>query len=126
MIPLRTQSPTLGTIVRWVLYVALAIGLLWYGIHQARLLIAGPTLTLDEVAVVHEAQVTTVSGVAQNVTSLSLNGRPIFTDEAGRFSERLVLERGYTIMTVRARDRYGREQVLTRPLVYAPAYRAQN
>lgn len=98
-------------------------GLIWYGFFQARLLIAGPSLSLDEtLPVSYTERVITLTGSAQNVSTITLNGRLIFTDDSGRFSERLVLERGYTIMTLRAVDRYGRAVTLEQPLVYAPAY----
>lgn len=97
--------------------------LLWYGAFQARLFIAGPSLTLStNTVVLHDTRVTTLRGTARNVTAISLNDRPIFTDDEGNFREQLVLEYGYTILTLRAEDRYGRKKVLTQPFVYTPAY----
>jgi hypothetical protein len=59
-----------------------------------------------------------VVGEAKNVSYLSLNGRQIFTDESGTFSEKLLLPYGYTIMTLKARDRFGRSRTYTLELVY--------
>lgn len=113
----------LGTLLKGVLIAGIIGLLLWYGYRQAHLLITGPTLALTEtVPVVQHEPTTEITGIARNVTAITLNGRPIFTNESGVFTERLVLERGYTIMTIRAHDRYGREAVLTHPFVYAPVY----
>ena len=47
-----------------------------------------------------------------------MNGRPIVTSETGVFREPIVLENGYTIMRIEARDRFGRITFLERPFVY--------
>lgn len=114
---------TLGTLLKWCGALALLGALLWYGFFQARALIEGPILAVDEaVAATHDERMVTVTGTARNVTAVTLNDRPISTDESGRFSVRLVLENGYTIMTLRAEDRYGRHVTVAQPFVYAPAY----
>lgn len=59
-----------------------------------------------------------LSGVAENVTSLTLNGRPIMTDRAGNFTEGIVLENGYSVVSLDARDRFGREVHWETPVVY--------
>lgn len=93
-----------------------------YVFFQARFLIAGPQIALAEEAPIHNNErVITLSGSAFNITHLWLNDRPIFTDENGQFKEALVLENGYTIATLRAKDRYGRETRVERPYVYTPA-----
>jgi hypothetical protein len=56
-----------------------------------------------------EDRVVTLTGKAINVAWISLNDRPIFIDEKGNWSEKLIAPPGYSIMTVKARDRFGRE-----------------
>lgn len=62
-----------------------------------------------------------LSGTAYNISHLWLNDRPIYTDAKGNFKEALVLENGYTISTLRAEDRYGRETKVKKEFVYVPA-----
>lgn len=101
---------------------ALSLAFLFYVHYQARNLLAGPEIALStEVAPVQTARTVALSGLAQNIVSLHMNGREIFTDEAGNFSESLVLEDGYTIMTLTAQDRFGRSTSLTKAFVYTPA-----
>lgn len=96
--------------------------IVYYVIFQARFLITGPQIILtNEPSSQHNERVITLEGTAFNITRLWLNDRPIFTDEQGNFKEALVLENGYTIATLRATDRYGRETRVVRSFVYTPA-----
>jgi hypothetical protein len=89
---------------------------------QARFLITGPQIVLAFEPPTHQNErVVTLEGQAFNITHLWLNDRPIFTDEKGNFKEALVLENGYTITTLRAKDRYSRETRVVRSFVYTPA-----
>ncbi len=110
---------------RTVLLILLGLGLIaliaGYIVFQARFLIAGPQIDLlAEPAIQHNTRTIVLSGVAHNITHLWLNDRQIFTDPSGYFNEALVLENGYTIATLKARDRFGRETRVERPYVYTP------
>ena len=88
---------------------------------QARFLIEGPRVIIDqEPSSVENIRVVTISGSARNIAKITLNDRQIFTDRAGYFREALVLENGYTIATIKAVDRYGRETRVVRSFVYTP------
>lgn len=50
----------------------------------------------------------TMSGGSRNIAWIELNGRQIFTDENGFWNEKLLVSDGPSIMTVKARDRFGR------------------
>ncbi len=123
MLP-RLSSPTIEFRTILITFGSLLLAALaaFYIIFQARFLIAGPQITLThEAATTQNTRVIALEGTAYNITHLWLNNRPIFTDEAGHFKEALVLENGYTIATLRAKDRYGRETRVARPYVYTPA-----
>lgn len=96
--------------------------LLAYIVFQARFLLIGPQITLtDSLPLRQNERRVYLTGVTHNISHLWLNDRPIFTNAEGIFKEALVLENGYTIATLRAEDRYGRETVVTQPFVYTPA-----
>ncbi len=98
-----------------------------YVLFQARFLIAGPQIFLVNGPPIHNnTRVIKLTGTAYNITHLWLNDRPIYTDEAGHFTEALVLENGYTVATLRAKDRYGRETRVERAFVYTPASFTKN
>lgn len=122
MNPIRISSVTPLQIIKSVFLIAFLGLALWYGQYQARFLLAGPQLVLmSPEEQVHEERIVLLEGKAENSTEIRLNGRAINTTEDGYFSEKLVLENGYTIMTLHAKDRYGRATTLTRHFVYKPA-----
>lgn len=53
----------------------------------------------------------TIKGKTGNIASLYLNGRKIYVNEEGLFSEELLLPLGYSIIEVRAVDREKDETV---------------
>lgn len=94
---------------------------LWYVAFQARFMIEGPMVTLTpEPQTVSKDRIVVLTGKTENITSLTVNGRAIATDPEGNFSEPVILENGYTIMSIDAKDRYGRSVHVERPLVFAP------
>ncbi|HYC83482.1 MAG TPA: hypothetical protein VEB60_03000 [Candidatus Paceibacterota bacterium] len=97
-------------------------GVASYALFRAYNLIAGPSLEIQEP--ISGSTVTdpliTIKGTAKRIAKLSLNNRQIFTDEEGRFDETLLLAEGYTILTVRTEDRFGRKVRKTIELIYQP------
>jgi len=82
-----------------------------YALFQARFIILGPQISISYPAdgTTATSSVITVTGTARNTTFISLDDRPIFLDEHGNFSEKLVLPEGQSTIMMRARDRFGRE-----------------
>ncbi len=93
-----------------------------YGMYQARNMLRGPQVVID--APLNGAHFTdpliTISGVAHNIASISLNDRPIFVDQKGVFAEKLLLPAGYTIMKMHAQDKFGRETEQLLEFTYTP------
>ncbi len=93
-----------------------------YAYFQSREYLQGPVLTIDEPlsGSLSTTSLIALHGTAKNVAFLTLNGRQIFTDELGRFSESLLLSEGYSIMTLEAKDRFGHTKTKKLELVYKP------
>lgn len=98
-----------------------ALGALFvaYVLFQARYLILGPGISVKSHAdgAVATTSIVALAGTARNAAWLTLNGRQIFTDEKGSWSEKLIVSEGLSIMTLKVRDRFGRETVETIRLV---------
>ncbi len=92
----------------------MAIGsiLILYVLFQARFLILGPRVTITYPKDAQEVYdpLLTMTGKAYNIAWISLNGRQIYTDEKGFWSEKLLLSPGASIITLKVRDRFGRER----------------
>jgi len=113
-------SFTLGTAIRFIGIVILICIVLWYVQFQARSFLQGPTLVLEEKEVVQHERSIILAGKTSNIVRLTLNGREIYTNREGSFTQTLVLEDGYTIMKLEAHDRFGRNTSLLRSYVYVP------
>ena len=50
----------------------------------------------------------TIKGVALKATYITLNGREIFIDKSGNFSESIVMLPGFSIITLHAKDKFGK------------------
>lgn len=103
-----------------VFVVIVMVSILAYALFQARTLIHGPTLTVTSPkngATMSQSFVE-IAGTAGNISEIELNGRDITVDENGAFREPLLLGKGYTILTLKARDRFGREVQSTLELIY--------
>lgn len=123
MSPIRLNrfSNTRAIIIAMVVCVACVALVAYFG-FQARFLIEGPRLSFtDELTTIQHERYVTLSGIAKNSTRIMLNGREIVTDATGAFQEPVVLENGYSVVRIEARDRYGRTSVLERAIVYSPA-----
>lgn len=86
-------------------------GLIGYSLFNSRIFIAGPQITIQEPqngALIEEKPLIEVSGLAENIAYLRLNGRQIYTDENSFFEEALLLNPGYNIIQLEAEDKFGR------------------
>jgi len=50
----------------------------------------------------------TVKGKAEKATHLTLNGREIFIDKEGNFSESIAMLPGFSVVTLNAKDKFGK------------------
>ncbi len=120
--PVDASRPPLQKLVRRVFFGLIGLAIIGYTIFQARFLLAGPQLALTApLDTVQNSRSVTIVGQAHNINHITLNDRQIFTNEYGEFNEDLILENGYTIATLAATDRYGRETKVSLPFVYQPA-----
>lgn len=96
---------------RYLLLISVFILLVLYSLFQARAYIFGPQVWIESPrdGQTVENPVVMVSGRSRYIAWISLNGRQIFTDENGNWSEKLIVSSGVSIMAVEARDRFGHE-----------------
>jgi uncharacterized SAM-binding protein YcdF (DUF218 family) len=60
----------------------------------------------------------TIKGKAQNATFISLNGREIYIDRDGSFSEPIALISGLSVITIDTQDKFGKSKEKKFQLVY--------
>lgn len=110
-------------IVKITTFSIVLFGLGGYGFYEARNMLEGPKVLITSPATGTNVTdpLITLAGVAHNISYISLNDRPIFVDQAGNFTEKLLLSPGYTIMKMHAQDKFGRETQQLLELTYTPA-----
>ncbi|MEK7461508.1 MAG: hypothetical protein AAB586_00325 [Patescibacteria group bacterium] len=97
--------------LRYAIGIILFIFFVIYFLYQARALLYGPQIQIENLKdgqVVADPLVI-IEGQSKNIAWVSLNDRQIFTDEDGKWSEKLLVSPGLSIMTIKARDRFGHE-----------------
>ncbi len=107
----------------------LVLLILGYGAFEARRLIVGPQIIIlsPQDGTATSSNLVTISGIAENISFLTINDNPAFTDESGRFSKTVSPPPGYAIFTVAATDRFGRRakaQVRISVLNFCPVYQS--
>ncbi len=117
-----SDNITFRSLFGFSLVIGLTLLAVAFVVFQARYLLIGPQITVVEApeGPQSERQVF-ISGTAYNISHLWLNDRQIYTDPQGNFKEAIVLENGYTVVTLRAEDRYGRSSEITRDIVFSPS-----
>ncbi len=93
----------------FILFVLLVLG---YTFFEARNIIGGPTITIatPESGLTSTSQVVEITGTVKNVTEIALDGQPVLINEAGEFTEKLILAPGVNMFTFVAKDKFGRER----------------
>lgn len=104
----------------WSICLLAVAGIASYAYGRTYDLMSGPRLVIisPQSGETESSTLITIEGKAYNATSVTLNDRPIFTDENGIFKEALLLSYGYNELTLKARDKFGHVVKKTLALVY--------
>ena len=95
--------------------------ILVYAVWNGRNLLLGPQIAISPVPqniIGTSSNPLLIKGVAKNVSFLSLDGREIFVDKNGNFSEDMLLLPGYNIIEIYGKDRFGKERKLSLNIYY--------
>mgnify|MGYP000179512293 CR=1 FL=1 len=116
----KILNKNLNTYLKIVGIILFVVAIFGYAFFQARNIITGPTIKISspENGSSLEESLVGIKGVAKNISRISMNGSQIFTDDKGIFSEKLLLSYGYNIITIKAKDRFGRDTKETLELIY--------
>ena len=90
--------------------------LILYGLFQARGYLLGPQVSLEnpKQGEILKDKLLIIKGRAVDVSKIYLNGRQIFTDEGGNFSEQYLLAPGVNVIRIDAEDKFGKKASIER------------
>jgi hypothetical protein len=102
--------------IKTIIVSLFAIAIAGYVVYELHSLVRGPVITIDspQSGSVYNSPLIEITGKTSNISYFSLNNKKIFTDRLGNFNEELLLSPGYNIITLEARDRFGK--VVTKKL----------
>lgn len=110
------MSNSVKIILKVAIIALFVIGFSVYGLYKSKGIIIGPKITIESPtngSALSQSN-TEIIGKAINVAAVFLNGNQIFTNEKGEFKEGLLLAKGYNVIEINAKDKFGRETKETR------------
>ncbi len=115
---MRISKLNLGSIIFLIIVIVIGV----YAYSRSLNYFKGPNIVLScpRSGVTTTDPYVEIRGRTERIAKISLNQRPIFTDDDGIFTESLLLMPGYNILTIEAQDIFGRRVKETTELVYLP------
>jgi len=113
------------SIIRTIVVVTIAVGIGMFFVVRAQRMMAPPhiTLTAPSDGLVTAEKALTVEGHTEREVTLLVNGKPVYIDSSGDFSDDLVLREGLNVIRVVAIRKHGQETEVTRRVIVKPSER---
>lgn len=108
MLDSRTETIRFAKIIGIVLFVILILTFVFF---RSLNYLRGPSIVIDSPkdGSVVSANFVEISGNAQRIVKINLNGYPIYIDEQGNWKEKLIIFQGLNKITVEVEDQFGRK-----------------
>jgi len=119
MSSMDNSSPGKRLILR-ILLTTLILFILIFAGFKAKDLVLGPQIiiTSPQNGALLTSPLITIEGKALRIAFITLNDRQIFVNEQGTIREQLLLQNGYTILSLKATDRFNRKVEKRLELIY--------
>lgn len=114
------MHPYRDSIITRIALVVLFIIILIYAYYEARGIFYGPTIDISAPTETVTTQYVLISGHADRITSLTINGSPVSVTLDGDFKEPYVLQPGTNEITLDASDTYGHTTKKKIEIVFVP------
>lgn len=110
MIPSKEKKCSL--LVRPLILTLLVIIIVGYSAWRVKDVVKGPELVIYSPidGASNRSDLVKITGKAERISQLFINGRKVFTDEEGNFNENYLLANGYNALEIKALDNLGREK----------------
>lgn len=92
-----------------------------YAYYEARGLLYGPSIYVSSDLTGTHDPLVIISGKAERISQLTMNGKPVPVTEEGAFEEPYLLVSGYNHIILRAQNKYGRSRERVIEVMYQPS-----
>lgn len=97
-----------------------------YALFEARNMLFGPSITVPTRTIETRDALITITGRANHISALFMNGAQVAVTEDGTFEEPFVLAEGLNRIVLDAKDKYDRRTQKIIEVVYSPPDRDTN
>lgn len=110
----------LPKIIKYSIIITVVCVVIGYTYFAFRDYIYGPSIVVFEPANGSTVSTSTViiKGQGVRIQDITLNGRPLFIDDSGNFTETILLFPGYNVSLIQASDKFNRTTEYKLELVY--------
>lgn len=115
MLPYRDSRITRVVLVVFFILVVV------YAYYEARGILFGPSIEVTSSIEEVTEPFISISGKAERISSLTMNGNPVAVTETGEFSEPYLLSPGINRIVLDAEDTYGTKRQKIIQIVYTPS-----
>jgi hypothetical protein len=107
--------------IKFTTFLIALVIIVGYGVFNSRIFIKGPQLTITSPSsgdTFTDSPLVYITGNANNIAFIDINGRNINTDEDGYFKEAVLLYPGYNVTIISAKDKFERKTERRLELIY--------
>lgn len=96
--------------INYIPAIILAVIVIGYAIFNFRIFIAGPQIVIQSPTngAGLQENLVEIKGLAENINHIELNNKPIYINENDEFNEELLLQPGYNVVSLIAKDKFNR------------------
>jgi Glucodextranase, domain B len=114
------MKKTFGFYIKWSIGLAIFLLIAIFAYFNSRNLVEGPVISIDSPknGELEHTNLISITGTVKNASAVWIDDRKIFLDQNNHFNEKLLLPLGYTIITIKAENRFGTSAQKTLTVVY--------
>jgi hypothetical protein len=107
-------------LIKPIILILVVVSITGYSLLKIKNFVVGPEITLysPQDGLSAKTDLVLIKGKAERISQIFINGRKVFTDEAGNFNEPYLLASGYNLLEIMANDQFGRQVVKKVQLVF--------
>lgn len=106
-------------IIKNVIITTVVLAFFFYLGSSVKNIVSPPSLLVEAPSenYITNDKIININGIAESESQIIINGESVLSDTSGRFSKKINLKKGLNVITVIAKKKYSRENVITRQIL---------